>query len=47
LVEDIRPDQSLLVFCTRKSRDLRVPDSVEIKKIPRDLLAKCDFQEDR
>jgi len=23
-----------------------VPDSIEVKKIPRDLLAKCDYQED-
>jgi len=23
-----------------------VPDNVEVKKIPRDLLAKCDYQEE-
>ena len=47
LSEDIGPDQSLLIYCTRKVRGLRVPENVEVKKIPRDLLAKCDFQEDK
>jgi adenine-specific DNA-methyltransferase len=47
LAEDIGPDQSLLIYCTRKVRRLRVPESVEVKKIPRDLLTKCDFQEDK
>jgi adenine-specific DNA-methyltransferase len=47
LAEDIGLDQSLLIYCTRKVRGLRVPDNVEVKKIPRDLLAKCDFQEDK
>jgi len=23
-----------------------VPDNIEVKKIPRDLLAKCDYQEE-
>ncbi len=45
LAGEIGPDQSLLVYCTRRSRNLRVPENVEIKKIPRDLLEKCDFQE--
>lgn len=45
LAEDLSSNQSLLVYCTRKSRGLRVPENVEIKKIPRDLLDKCDFQE--
>lgn len=47
LAEDIGQDQSLLVYCTRKRNKLMVPDNVEIKKIPRDLLSKCDFQEDK
>jgi len=47
LAEDIGPDQSLLIYCTRKVRELRVPDNIDVKKIPRDLLAKCDFQEDK
>lgn len=47
LAGDIGPDQSLLVYCTRKMRKLRAPDNVEIKRIPRDLLSKCDFEEGR
>jgi len=47
LAEDIGQDQSLLVYCTRKRNKLIVPDNVEIKKIPRDILSKCDFQEDK
>ncbi|GAX62373.1 hypothetical protein SCALIN_C31_0007 [Candidatus Scalindua japonica] len=47
LSEDIGKDQSLLIYCTRKSRNLKIPDNVEIKKIPRNLLEKCDFDEDK
>jgi adenine-specific DNA-methyltransferase len=47
LAEDIGHDQSLLIYCTRRKRGLSVPDNIEIKKIPRDLLSKCDFQEDK
>jgi adenine-specific DNA-methyltransferase len=47
LAEDIAPTQSLMVYSTRRSRGLVVPDNIEIKKIPRDLLDKCDFEEDR
>ncbi len=47
LSEDIGQDQSLLIYCSRKRSNLAVPDNIEIKKIPRDLLSKCDFQEDK
>jgi|SRR5215813_14113469 len=47
LAEDIGPDQSLLVYCTRRRSNLEAPDNIEIKLIPRDLLAKCDFAEDK
>lgn len=47
LAEDVGRDQSLLIYCTRRRRGLDVPENVEIKRIPRDLLAKCDFQEER
>lgn len=47
LAEDIGNDQSLLIYCTRRKRGLVVPDNIEIKKIPRDLLNKCDFEEDK
>ena len=47
LVEDLSKHQSLLIYCTRRRRGLVVPDNIEIKKIPRDLLAKCDFEEEK
>ena len=47
LAEDISKDQSLLIYCTRKSRNLRLPENVEIKKIPKNLLEKCDFEEEK
>mgnify|MGYP001619351708 CR=1 FL=1 len=47
LSEDIAPEQSLLVYCTRSGRGLNLPPNIELKNIPRDLLAKCDFQEEK
>lgn len=47
LAEDISSGQSLLVYCTRSVRGLRLPENIEIKRIPRDLLAKCDFEEEK
>lgn len=47
LAEDIDKDQSLVVYCTRRIGKLTVPDNIEIRKIPRDLLDKCDFEEDK
>jgi len=40
-------EEALLVYCTRRASGLKVPDNIEVKKIPRDLLAKCIFEEDR
>ena len=37
-------DQSLLIYGTKIQSDLRLPDNVEVKKIPKDLLEKCDFE---
>lgn len=47
LAEDVGKDQSLLIYCSRSVRGLNLPDNIEIKKIPRDLLSKCDFQEEK
>lgn len=37
-------DQSLLIYGTKIQSDLRLPDNIEVKKIPKDLLEKCDFE---
>jgi adenine-specific DNA-methyltransferase len=47
LAEDLAPNQSLLIYSTRRMRGIKLPDNIELKKIPRDLLEKCDFQEDK
>jgi len=47
LGEDIAKNQSLVIYCTRRVSKLTVPDNIEIRKIPRDLLEKCDFEEDK
>lgn len=36
--------QSLLIYGTKIQSDLRLPDNIEVKKIPKDLLEKCDFE---
>jgi adenine-specific DNA-methyltransferase len=47
LRKELSEDDALLVYCTRKATGLKAPDNIEIKKIPRDLLAKCTFEEGR
>ena len=37
-------DQSLLIYGTKIQSNLRLPDNIEVKKIPKDLLEKCDFE---
>lgn len=37
-------DQSLLIYGTKIQSELRLPDNIEVKKIPKDLLEKCDFE---
>ena len=36
--------QSLLVYGTKVQSDMVLPENIEIKKIPKDLLDKCDFE---
>ncbi len=37
-------DQSLLIYGIKIQSDLRLPDNIEVKRIPKDLLEKCDFE---
>ena len=37
-------EQSLLVYSTKVQSDLRLPDNIEVKRIPKDLLDKCTFE---
>ena len=36
--------QSLLIYGTKIQSDMSLPDNIEVKKIPKDLLEKCDFE---
>lgn len=36
--------QSLLIYGTKIQSDLKLPDNIEVKRIPKDLLGKCDFE---
>lgn len=40
----LRENQSLLVYGTKLQSDLRLPDNIEVKRIPKDLLEKCIFE---
>jgi len=43
LANDLGDDQSLLIYSTKKVHKLRIPDNIEVRRIPRDLLVKCEF----
>ena len=45
LAADLGDEDTMLLYCTRRVRGLKIPDNIEVKKIPRDLLAKCAFEE--
>lgn len=36
--------QSLLIYGSKVQSDLRLPENIEVKRIPKDLLGKCDFE---
>lgn len=36
--------QSLLIYCKKNQADMMLPANVEVKKIPKDLLEKCNFE---
>ncbi len=36
--------QSLLIYGTKMQSDMILPDNIEVKKIQKDLLEKCDFE---
>lgn len=36
--------QSLLIYSTKIQSSMVLPDNIEVKKIPKDLLGKCDFE---
>ncbi len=43
VTETLESNQSLLIYCLKNQADMIIPENVDIKKIPKDLLGKCDF----
>lgn len=44
LSQHLDEEQSLLIYATKIQSDMMLPDNIEVKKIPKDLLDKCDFE---
>lgn len=44
LLSTLADDESILIYGAKIQSDLRLPDNVEVKKIPKDLLDKCTFE---
>ena len=43
LASELGDEQSLMVYSTKRAHSLRIPDNIEVKRIPRDLLVRCEF----
>ena len=43
LASELGEDQSLMIYSTKRAHNLRVSDNIEVKRIPKDLLVKCEF----
>lgn len=44
IMKNLGDKQSLLIYCKKNQAGMMPPDNVEVKKIPRDLLDKCNFE---
>ena len=44
LSQHLDEGQSLLIYATKIQSDMILPDNIEVKKIPKDLLNKCNFE---
>lgn len=44
VIKTLGEKQSLLIYCKRHQADMILPENVEVKKIPKDLLDKCNFE---
>ena len=44
LSQHLDEGQSLLIYATKIQSDMMLPDNIEVKKIPKDLLEKCNFE---
>lgn len=44
IATELGENQSLLIYGMKIQSDLRLPDNIEVKQIPKDLLQKCTFE---
>lgn len=44
IMKNLADKQSLLIYCKKNQADMILPENVEVKKIPKDLLDKCNFE---
>lgn len=44
IMSELETNQSLLIYCTKMQSGISLPDNVEIRRIPKDLLEKCNFE---
>lgn len=44
LSQHLDEGQSLLIYAVKIQSDMMLPDNIEVKKIPKDLLDKCNFE---
>lgn len=43
VMKNLGDNQSLIIYCKKNQADMNLPENVEVKKIPKDLLEKCNF----
>ena len=46
LCADLDEQDALLIYCTKRDSGLKLPSNVRVKRIPKDLLARCEFRAD-
>ncbi len=44
IMNGLEEGQSLLIYCLKNQADMVLPENVDIKRIPKDLLEICDFE---
>lgn len=44
IMKNLGDKQSLLIYCKKNQADMILPENVEVKKIPKNLLDKCNFE---
>ena len=44
VMKSLSERQSLLIYCKKNQAEMILPENIEVKKIPKDLLDKCNFE---